>query len=180
MVQNTLWYKMWHSPQIGPMWSEVGTIHLRKGENRLNVRMLEADAHIDNIFLGLWPPLTNATATTSVKTSGRACTTSSFHSSTPESFFRKSGFAKSAKVDYFADKMLILKIIAVVLAIAGIVGSILPALPGPPLGWVGMLCVFLSKAGAESLNSKMKSFCAQLRGVSDLPFFMFRLSKIFG
>ncbi len=32
----------------------------------------------------------------------------------------------------------------------------------------------------ESLNSKMKSFRAQLRGVSDLPFFMFRLSKIFG
>ena len=37
-----------------------------------------------------------------------------------------------------------------------------------------------TNAGAESLNSKMKSFRAQLRGVSDLPFFMFRLSKIFG
>ena len=61
---------IWHSPQIGPMWSEVGTIHLRKGENRLNVRMLEADAHIDNIFLGLWPPLTHAaSATTTVKAS---------------------------------------------------------------------------------------------------------------
>ena len=37
-----------------------------------------------------------------------------------------------------------------------------------------------TNAGAESLNSKMKAFRAQLRGVSDLPFFMFRLSKIFG
>ena len=35
-------------------------------------------------------------------------------------------------------------------------------------------------ASAESLNSKMKAFRAQLRGVSDLPFFMYRLSTIFG
>ena len=37
-----------------------------------------------------------------------------------------------------------------------------------------------TNAGAESLNSKMKSFRAQLRGVSNMPFFMFRLSIIFG
>lgn len=37
-----------------------------------------------------------------------------------------------------------------------------------------------TNASAESLNSKMKSFRAQLRGVSDMNFFMFRLSKIFG
>lgn len=37
-----------------------------------------------------------------------------------------------------------------------------------------------TNAGAESLNSKIKAFRAQLRGVADLPFFMFRLSKIFG
>lgn len=55
--------------------------------------------------------------------------------------------------------MLILKIIAVVLAIAGIVGSILPALPGPPLGWVGMLCVFLSKAGADASGEPMTLTC---------------------
>ena len=29
-----------------------------------------------------------------------------------------------------------------------------------------------NEVGAESLNSKMKSFRAQLRGVSDLPFFL--------
>ena len=37
-----------------------------------------------------------------------------------------------------------------------------------------------TNASAESLNSKMKGFRAQLRGVSDLPFFMFRLCVIFG
>lgn len=37
-----------------------------------------------------------------------------------------------------------------------------------------------TNAGAESFNSKVKSFRAQLRGVSDLSFFMFRLCKIFG
>lgn len=37
-----------------------------------------------------------------------------------------------------------------------------------------------TNAGAESFNSKIKGFRAQLRGVSDLPFFMFRLCTIFG
>ena len=37
-----------------------------------------------------------------------------------------------------------------------------------------------TNAAAESLNSKIKSFRSQLRGVSDLPFFMYRLYKIFG
>ncbi len=37
-----------------------------------------------------------------------------------------------------------------------------------------------ANASAESLNSKMKAFRAQLRGVSNLPFFMYRLSTIFG
>ena len=37
-----------------------------------------------------------------------------------------------------------------------------------------------TNASAESLNSKMKGFRARLRGVSDLPFFMYRLCMIFG
>ena len=37
-----------------------------------------------------------------------------------------------------------------------------------------------TNASAESINSKMKAFRAQLRGVSDLPFFMYRLCTIFG
>lgn len=37
-----------------------------------------------------------------------------------------------------------------------------------------------TNAAAESLNSKLKGFRAQLRGVSDLPFFMYRVCTIFG
>ena len=37
-----------------------------------------------------------------------------------------------------------------------------------------------TNASAESLNSKIKGFRAQLRGVQDLPFFMFRLVVLFG
>ena len=32
---------------------------------------------------------------------------------------------------------------------------------------------------AESFNSKIKGFRANLRGVTDIPFFLFRLSKLF-
>lgn len=37
-----------------------------------------------------------------------------------------------------------------------------------------------TNASAESLNSKIKSFRAQVRGVKDLPFFMYRLKMILG
>lgn len=37
-----------------------------------------------------------------------------------------------------------------------------------------------TNASAESLNSKLKSFRAQLRGVSDLPYFLFRLTRVLG
>lgn len=37
-----------------------------------------------------------------------------------------------------------------------------------------------TNASAESLNSKIKGFRSMLRGVSDLPFFMYRISRIFG
>ncbi len=36
-----------------------------------------------------------------------------------------------------------------------------------------------TNASAESFNAKVKAFRAQLRGVADIPFFIFRLSKIF-
>ena len=47
---------VWHAPYIGPMWSKVGTLHLKKGENRLFVSNLKPDARIDRIFIGVWPP----------------------------------------------------------------------------------------------------------------------------
>ncbi|MDY5599413.1 MAG: DDE transposase, partial [Bacteroidaceae bacterium] len=37
-----------------------------------------------------------------------------------------------------------------------------------------------TNASAESLNSKIKQFRAQLRGVADVDFFLYRLSMIFG
>lgn len=37
-----------------------------------------------------------------------------------------------------------------------------------------------TNASAESLNSKIKGFRAQVRGVEDLPYFMYRMMKIFG
>jgi transposase len=37
-----------------------------------------------------------------------------------------------------------------------------------------------TNAAAESLNSKLKGFRTQIRGVGDIPFFMYRCSTIFG
>ncbi|MDR1115122.1 MAG: transposase [Tannerella sp.] len=36
-----------------------------------------------------------------------------------------------------------------------------------------------TNASAESFNSKIKSFRAELRGVLDIPFFLFRLSLLY-
>lgn len=47
---------IWHSPHIGPMWSKVGTLHLKEGCNTLNISDLKDGAHIYRIFLGVWPP----------------------------------------------------------------------------------------------------------------------------
>ncbi len=47
---------VWHAPYVGPMWSKVGTLHLKKGINHLKIKDLKSDARIDHIFLGLWPP----------------------------------------------------------------------------------------------------------------------------
>lgn len=47
---------IWHSPYIGPMWSKVGTLRLKKGENILSINSLKTDARIYRIFLGIWPP----------------------------------------------------------------------------------------------------------------------------
>lgn len=38
----------------------------------------------------------------------------------------------------------ILLIVAIVLLIGGLVGSVLPALPGLPVSWVGILCLYLT------------------------------------
>jgi len=47
---------VWHSPYIGPMWSKVGTLKLKKGENLLKITELKSDADIFRLYLGIWPP----------------------------------------------------------------------------------------------------------------------------
>ena len=41
-------------------------------------------------------------------------------------------------------------ILAIVLGIVGIVGSIAPALPGPPVSWLGLLVLYIWGGGANS------------------------------
>ena len=47
---------VWHSPYIGPMWSKVGTLHLKKGDNILKMSDLKPGARVDRIYMGIWPP----------------------------------------------------------------------------------------------------------------------------
>lgn len=51
---------VWHAPYVGPMWSRVGTLQLKKGENRLLVSDVKPDARIDHIYIGLYPPFAEA------------------------------------------------------------------------------------------------------------------------
>lgn len=46
-----------------------------------------------------------------------------------------------------------LLILAIILGFLGILGSVLPALPGPPLSWVGLLLVYLSE-DADPITKK--------------------------
>lgn len=41
-------------------------------------------------------------------------------------------------------------ILAIILGLAGLVGCILPVIPGPPLSWAGLLVLFLTHQGAIS------------------------------
>lgn len=47
---------IWHAPYVGPMWSCVGTLRLKKGDNRLAITDVKPDARIDQIYLGHYPP----------------------------------------------------------------------------------------------------------------------------
>ena len=46
-------------------------------------------------------------------------------------------------------------ILAILLGIAGIVGSIVPALPGPPLSWLGLLFLYLWGGGTDGDGNPM-------------------------
>jgi len=47
----------------------------------------------------------------------------------------------------------VLIVLAFILCVLGIIGSIVPGLPGPPLSWVGLLCIYLShRMGGEDMT----------------------------
>lgn len=48
---------VWHSPLVGPRWCEVGTLHLQEGINQLRLTDVVPEARIEEIFIGLYPPL---------------------------------------------------------------------------------------------------------------------------
>lgn len=50
-------------------------------------------------------------------------------------------------------------VIAVLLAVAGILGAVMPALPGPPLSWVGLLLVYFACSNAVSLSLLLWMLC---------------------
>lgn len=43
----------------------------------------------------------------------------------------------------------VLEILALVAALGGLIGSVVPGLPGPPVSWVGMLLVYLAGRGGD-------------------------------
>lgn len=46
-------------------------------------------------------------------------------------------------------------VIAIILGLVGIVGCILPVIPGPPISWVGLLILYLWGGGADSAGEPM-------------------------
>lgn len=46
--------------------------------------------------------------------------------------------------------MSVLEIFAIILAVLGIIGAVIPALPGPPLSWVGLLLLYFDKPDAAA------------------------------
>jgi len=48
-------------------------------------------------------------------------------------------------------------ILAIILGVVGIVGSIAPALPGPPLSWVGLLCLYIWGNGTNAAGEPVST-----------------------
>ena len=48
-------------------------------------------------------------------------------------------------------------ILAIVLGVVGIVGSIVPALPGPPISWLGLLVLYIWGGGANAAGEPLST-----------------------
>ena len=46
---------------------------------------------------------------------------------------------------------------AIILGVLGIIGSVAPALPGPPLSWVGLLCLYIWGGGTNGAGEPMST-----------------------
>lgn len=46
-------------------------------------------------------------------------------------------------------------VVAILLGVLGIVGSVVPALPGPPLSWLGMLVLYFWGSGTNASGDRM-------------------------
>lgn len=46
-------------------------------------------------------------------------------------------------------------VLAILAGLVGIAGSIIPALPGPPAGWLGMLLIYLWGSGTDAAGDPM-------------------------
>jgi len=59
------------------------------------------------------------------------------------------------------------------LIIGGIIGSFLPVIPGPPTGWLGLLCLHLTDTIKVQLTVNIKGFfsCKEVLMTDDLNYF---------
>ena len=64
--------------------------------------------------------------------------------------------------------MTFLQILAVLLAVLGIVGSVVPALPGPPVSWVGVLCAYFCRGAGSDGDPMSLTLLFVLLGVTVL------------
>ena len=64
--------------------------------------------------------------------------------------------------------MTFLEILAILLAVLGIVGSVVPALPGPPVSWIGVLCAYFCKGTNQDGDPMTLTILFVLLGVTIL------------
>ena len=65
------------------------------------------------------------------------------------------GFVSHKDNQYFCKVETFIAILALALGVTGIVGSVVPGLPGPPLSWVGLLLLYFWGGGTDGSDQPM-------------------------